>query len=156
MPRIQTKYFGPTDYQPDSAFEFPEGLPGFEAERQWVFLERPDASPLLFMQSASRHDLCFLVLPILVADPDYRLSLGPEELDALRLPAGANPEIGKDILCAAVVCAGDESRRSTTVNLLAPIVVNLPARVGMQAILAGSGYSHRRPLFPVEELVPCL
>jgi len=156
MPQIETKYFGPVDYQPDSAFEFPEGLPGFEAERRWVFLERPDASPLLFMQNVSRHDLCFLVLPVLVADPDYRLSLAQEELDALRLPAGADPEIGKDLLCAAVVCAGDETRPSPTVNLLAPIVVDLPARVGMQAILAGSGYSHRRPLFPVEELVPCL
>jgi len=156
MPRIQTKYFGPLDCQPNLVFEFPSGLPGFEAERSFVFLERPDTDPILFLQSVSRPELCFLLLPVLVADTHYRLSLAPEDLAALKLPVDSQPQIGREVLCAAVVCAADESRRGPTVNLLAPIVVNLQEQIGIQAILSESGYPHRHALFPAQELAPCL
>ena len=155
MPRIHTKYFGPADYQPDSVFQFPAGLPGFEAERFFVFLDRADTHPLLFMQSVSDPNLCFVLLPILAADPHYRLSLEGDERAALLLAPDREPEIGKDILCAAIVCAADESRPIPTVNLLAPVVLNLRQRVGMQVVQAESGYSHQHPLFPREDLTPC-
>ena len=155
MLQIQTKYFGATECQPDSVFEFPQGLPGFEGERRFVFLEQPDKDPLLFMQSLSNPALCFVLLPVLVAAPDYRIRLGQEELTCLRLPSGREPRIGTDILCAGVVCAGDEARPSPTVNLLAPIVVNLGQRVGMQVIPMESEYSHQHPLLCAEDTASC-
>ena len=156
MPWIQTKYFGPLDCPSDSLFEFPSGLPGFEVERSFVFLDRPDTDPILFLQSVAHREVCFVLLPILVADSHYRLSLTPEDLAALKLPMDSQPQIGRDVLCAAVVCAADESRRAPTVNLLAPIVVNLREHIGIQAILTESGYSHRHTLFHTEEPAPCL
>jgi flagellar assembly factor FliW len=155
MPEVQTKYFGAMACPPDSEFEFPAGLPGFEAERRFVFLERPDADPLLFLQSLSNPNLCLILLPVLVADREYRLALTAEDLAALRLPVDRQPEIGKDILCAVVVCAGDECRPVPTVNLMAPIVVNLHQRIGMQVIQTEFAYPYRQPLFPSEELVSC-
>jgi flagellar assembly factor FliW len=155
MPEIQTKYFSSTEYQPDAVFHFPAGLPGFEEEHSFVFLERPDTDPLLFMQSTSNPDLCFVLLPVLAVDPKYRLGFTPEDRAVLRLAEERDPEIGMDILCGAVVCAGDESRPTPTANLLAPIVVNLRQRIGLQMIQTQSGYSHQHPLFPREELVPC-
>jgi flagellar assembly factor FliW len=155
MSQIQTKYFGPTDCQPDSIFQFPAGLPGFETEQSFVFLDRPGTHPLIFMQSVTDPNLCFVLLPILAADPQYRLSLAADDRDLLRLTADREPEIGKDILCAAIVCAADESRPLPTVNLLAPVVLNLRERIGMQVIQSESEYSHQRPLFPREELASC-
>jgi flagellar assembly factor FliW len=146
MPRIQTKCFGELEYSPDSVFDFPNGIPGFEAEHAFVFLERPDAQPLLFMQSLIRPEVCLILLPVLAADRSYKLRLSEEDLAALQLPPARQPRIGKDVLCAVPVCAGDDERPVPTVNLLAPILVNLKQRIGIQGIQTRSGYSHRHPL----------
>jgi flagellar assembly factor FliW len=146
MNRIQTKCFGEMSYSQKAVFEFPGGLPGFEDERMFAFLSQPAAHPLMFMQSLTRASVCFILLPILVADPNYELSLTPDDLEALHLPAGRQPEIGTEVLCAAMVCAGAENRPHPTVNLLAPVVLNLRERIGIQAILTLSGYSHRHAL----------
>ena len=158
MARIQTKCFGEVEYSPDAIFEFPNGMPGFEAERTFVFLNQPATYPLMFMQSLSRPDLCFILLPILAADPHYKLRVSEEDLTALCLPTGKQPRIGKEILCAAMVCAGNAERPDPTVNLLAPILVNLKRHIGIQAIQTPSRYSYRHPLVSQdrhEELARC-
>ena len=53
MPAIQTKYFGNIEYPQDSRLHFASGLPGFEDQRWFVLLERPDMHPLSFLQSLS-------------------------------------------------------------------------------------------------------
>jgi flagellar assembly factor FliW len=158
MPRIHTKCFGQVEYSSGAVFEFPDGMPGFEAERAFVFLERPAAHPLMFMQSVSSAKVCFILLPVLAVDPRYKLRLADEDLTALGLPAGKQPRIGKDVLCAVLVCAAGEERPNPTINLLAPIVVSLKRRIGIQAIQTQSGYSYRHPLVPPdrqEELAAC-
>jgi flagellar assembly factor FliW len=55
-----------------------------------------------------------------------------------------------------VVCAGSEAG-GPSANLLAPIVLNLRDRIGMQVIQSESGYSHRYPIFAAapEEILVC-
>ena len=77
--RIQTKYFGAIECGTESVYHFASGLPGFEEERDFAFLSRPDSHPILFMQSLSNVDLCFLLLPILAVEPQYKLSLSAED-----------------------------------------------------------------------------
>jgi len=146
MMRIQTRCFGEASYSQDAVFEFPHGLPGFEDERLFVFLSQPATHPLMFMQSLAHASVCFILLPILAVDPNYRLSIPPEDLEVLRLPAGGQPRIGTDVLCAAMVSTAGDDRPHPTVNLLSPIVLNLRERIGIQTIQTLSGYSHRHPL----------
>jgi flagellar assembly factor FliW len=156
MPRIQTKFFDELECSPDAVFKFPHGIPGFEAEHVFVFLEQPATHPLMFMQSLSRPDVCFILLPVLAANRHYELCLSEEDLSALSLPTGCQPRVGKDVLCAVMACAADTQRPHPTVNLFAPIVVNLKENIGIQAIQAQ--YSPRHPLISQdrqEELVTC-
>jgi flagellar assembly factor FliW len=152
MPKLLTAYFGELDYAETSVFDFPDGLPGFEEERAFVFLRRPDAEPLIFMQSLLHPTLCFMMLPVLVACPDYDLFLAPEDLSILNLPIERQPRIGKEILCGVLVCTPLDAE--PTVNLLGPVVVSLDSRIGVQVIQPGLRYSHKHPLLQ-EELVPC-
>jgi flagellar assembly factor FliW len=108
---------------------------------------------LLFLQSVSTRNLCFILLPILVVDPHYDLDLAPDELSELQLPLDRTPVIGRDILCAATICSGDGD--APRANLMAPIVVNLQAKIGMQIIHGESGYSHRHPLLFEVAPLPC-
>jgi len=157
MPRMQTKCFDEVEYAPDATFEFSSGIPGFETEHTFVFLQRPATHPLMFMQSVSRKDVCFILLPVLAVDRHYELRLSDEDLAALHLPAASRPDMGKDILCAVMVCAAGNDRPQPTANLYGPIVVNLKERIGIQAIQ--TGYSPRHPLTSQEhpeEVKACL
>jgi flagellar assembly factor FliW len=154
MPSIRTKFFQEIDHTDSSLFHFPCGLPGFEHERDFVFLNRPDGHPLLFMQSVVTPELCFVMLPVFAVAPRYQLVLDEEALAELGFPLTGHPKIGEDILCAVIVCARG-NQEPPTVNLLAPVIVNLHNRSGLQVIQTQSGYSHRHPLVPQEELAPC-
>jgi flagellar assembly factor FliW len=88
-----------------------------------------------------------------VADPHYSLNLTSEELFELDLPAGREPLIGEDILCATLICVAQGE--VPTANLMAPVVVNLRKHIGMQVIHGDSGYSHRHPLLREEAAFSC-
>lgn len=154
MPSIRTKCFQDLEYPDSAPFHFPCGLPGFEHEREFLFLHRPESHPLIFMQSVLTPDLCFVLLPVFAADPQYQLVLDEEARTELGLPLTGEPKIGVDILCAVIVCAHGH-QEPPTANLLAPVVVNLRDRIGTQVIQTQSGYSHRHPLARQEELTPC-
>ena len=154
MPSALTAYFGELEYLESAVFQFPWGLPGFEKERKFLFVNQPHTAPLLFLQSLRESHLCFVLLPILTIDPDYQLVLDAEDLNALRLPSGRQPRIGSDVLCGAILRVGNPGE-SPTANLLAPIVVNLKEQIGAQVIQADTRYSHRHPIAPDQEMALC-
>jgi len=144
MPLVDTKYFGTLPYQEESAFDFPFGLPAFEDERRFVPIENPEHAPLIFLQSLSQPELCFLTFPVLVVDPDYRLAVCREDLDALDLPLNRPPRLGSEVLVLTLISPHDGI--SATANLMAPIVVNLKTRRALQAIRPDTVYSHQHPV----------
>jgi len=119
--------------------EFPHGIPAFEAERRFRLIDR---DPLLFLESETTPELSFLLLPVALIDPDYRLSLSPEDRAAI------DASVESNLLCLAVITAGEDS--PPTANLLAPVVVNLDCGRAVQAVRSDAAYSHKHPLLPEE------
>jgi len=147
--QFQTRHFGVIEYERQAVFEFPAGLPGFEDEREFVALEQPQTRPIVFLQSLKRPELCFITLPVQTIEPNYRLSVSAEDLRLLELAEDKQPEMGKDVVCLAIVAVAEG--QPPTANLLAPVVVNLRNRRAVQAIQSDSGYSHRHPLLAAGE-----
>jgi flagellar assembly factor FliW len=148
MPICVTKYFGPAEYNEQDLIRFPAGLPGFEKERQFLPLNLPGQEPLVFLQSLSTSQLCFVALPVLAVKPGYELDIPEQDLESIGLDPKHQPVIGKDALCLAVLTI---SETETTANLLAPLVINLKNRDAVQAVAAGMQYSHRHPISQSEE-----
>ena len=142
--RCQTRYFGTLEYQENSILVFPDGIPAFERETHFLAIRQPLNQPLVFLQSLADPNLCFATLPAQVACPGFRLRIAQEDLNALDLEARRQPVIGRDVLCLALLSL--EEMGPPTVNLLAPVVVNLRTRRGRQVIQIDSRYSHRQPL----------
>jgi len=151
MPETETSNFGTLSFAPESVFEFPNGLPGFEDRRRFLPVQNVRTAPILFLQSLEEPSLCFTTLPIWVVDPQYRLSFAETDLEVLEFPADYQPRIGNDILCLAVLSIRKDG---TTANLLAPVVVNLKNHKAVQAVSPEPGYSHQHLLFP-QEAVAC-
>ena len=144
MLSVDTKYFGILSCREEEVFEFPHGLPGFEEETRFVLIQLPENAPLVFLQSLRQPALCFLAFPILVADRVYRLAISAEDLAQLELDCCRQPELGRDVLVLALVSL--HAGFSATANLMAPIVLNLKTRRGLQAIRQDNLYSHQYPL----------
>lgn len=152
MPVLDTRYFGPIPYREEAAIVFPGGLPGFEERRRFLALSFPQREPLVFLQSVEDAALCFITLPALAVDPAYRLEMSREDLVLAGLPPGAQPRIGDDVLCLAVISLPEGG---ATANLLAPVVVNLRNLRAVQAVAPHASYSHQQPLFPAAEVRAC-
>jgi len=146
---VETKYFGTLPYTEEAVFEFPHGIPGFEEEKGFVLIEAPgreagNSAPLVFLQSMARAGLCFAAFPVLVVDRDYELAIAPEDLEQLGLDPGRRPDLGAEVTVLALVSLHDNAL--VTANLMAPIVLNLKTRRGLQAIRRDSRYSHQHPV----------
>lgn len=153
MHNIETKYFGSMPFDEAVCFEFPWGLPAFEEERCFLPLEVPANKPLLFLQSPNTSSLCFVAVPVLVADPEYKLAMSAEDLEALELTPGRQPQIGSEVLVLALLSMREGV--PATANLLAPVVINLATRRALQAIRMDARYSHEQPLAPRTEECSC-
>lgn len=144
MRSVTTKYFGTLSCVEESIFHFPQGLPGFEDENAFVVIEAPERAPFVFLQSIERASLCFLALPILTVDKNYPLAIAPEDLATLGLDPHRQPFLGAEVTVLAMICLHDNFL--PTANLMAPIVLNVKSRLGLQAIRRDAMYSHQHPI----------
>jgi flagellar assembly factor FliW len=149
--QLITEHFGAIEYWPDQVIRFPEGLPAFEEEREFLLIEQPATLPVVFLQSLRRPELAFITLPAALVEPSFRLAAAPEDLEALGLEGEAEP--GASLLCLAIVTIPENG--PPTANLMAPVAINLKARLGRQVIQTAGPYSYQHPLAPPAGEAPC-
>ena len=138
--KLQTKYFGFVDYEPDECLTFPEGLFGFEEERQFLLLPfEGSAQALLCMQSMQTPGLAFILMDPFALRPDYMPQPRAEELKALDVP-------DHEQLCYYVLCAVKQPVSDSTVNMKCPIAVNPQTLIARQLVLDTDCYGMRHSL----------
>ncbi len=138
--KLQTKYFGEVDYESAELICFPEGLPGFQEEREFLLLPFADsASQLLCLQSAHTPALAFILLDPFSLCPDYAPELQQEELKALGV------EKAEDLVFY-VLCAVHSPASESTVNLRCPLAIHPHTLQGRQIIMDPQRYAMRSPL----------
>lgn len=119
--------------------EFVAPMPGFPEQRRFVLVRLEDAGVLYSLTSIDVADLRFLVVPPAPFFPDYAVDLDNDAQLSLGMPEA------EDVLVLLVVTAGD-TLADTTVNLMAPIVVNQRNHRAVQVVLGASGLPVRAPL----------
>jgi len=124
--RVVSRRFGTLDVPVASVLHFAQGLVGFPRYRRYVVLDHRPGSPFKWMLSIDDPDLAFAVAnPCeLVADYDPPLPL------ATRLLGTAAEDLALFVL---VTIPPDPTRM--TVNLMAPVVVDLRTRQARQIVL---------------------
>jgi flagellar assembly factor FliW len=123
--RIDTTRFGTLSLNASELFLFPQGLIGMETLRHWALLPDPGNPAVAWLQSASRGDRAIGVISPRLFFPDYRVSVSRRELTCLRM----RPDTEIYVLTAI---SGHVGRLS--VNLRAPMLLNLNLRLGCQVI----------------------
>lgn len=126
-------------------YRFPFGIPAFEHVKTFRLIQDPAWAPLAVLESDSQPPLRFACAPVRLLMPDYRLELSEEEKAALQW---SGPEDG--LLLFALLTFPQAG--PPTANLLAPVVLNPGARLGVQSVQAHFPYSH---LHPLRQEPPC-
>ena len=144
--QIKSTRFGEFEVPEDLVVQFPEGLPGFEDQKQFAFLPYTvdeDNSPFAYMQSVQDPDLTLLLADPFLFFKHYSLDLNDEDAAQLGLTDS------EETAGVYGVVAVPEKIDQMTVNLVAPIVVNWKEQKGMQVILNRSPYGTKHRLFPL-------
>ena len=126
--RIMTTRFGRIDVAAGDVIRFPSGLPGLEDCREWALLADSTNDALGWLQCTTRGDVALAVVSPRRFVPEYQVRIPRSELTPLAIA---------DIRQAQVVVVVGKTDTTLTLNLKAPIVINLEARTGRQVVASG-------------------
>jgi Uncharacterized protein conserved in bacteria len=142
--KITTKYFGELEVREDKAYSFPEGIPGFENEKNFIIIENEDEnSPFQWLQSTRNPDLAFVTIDPFKVITDYEVEIPEDEVESLKIQ-----DIADVLLLAIVVVPEDFSKISA--NLLAPIIMNAKNHTAKQVTMNTNKYKVRQ--YIIDEL----
>lgn len=136
---IVTPRFGEVEFTDADVIEFPWGLPGFSGLHRFLALSLQDQPNFVWLQSVDDAQVALPAADPWQVFPDYDPKLPAYATEALELKSAED----FTILCVVVVTKGAEEM---SMNLMAPIVVNLKIRRARQVMLENSAYGVRTPI----------
>lgn len=141
---IQTRYFGEIDVKEDEILHFRNGLPGFDEVKKYILINNEEeGSPFKWLQGVEGIKPAFVIIDPFAVKKDYEIDLKDEVLKELDIK-----EAGEVVVYCIVVVPDDISKM--TMNLQAPLIINMVKRLGKQLILDTDRYGVRH--YILEEL----
>ena len=137
--QIHTTRFGVVEIEIEDILLFPHGLIAFEDCRHWVLLADAENASLGWLQSVNRGDIAVPVVSPRRFAPDYQVHVTRGQLAPLELSHFDETYV------LSVVSRSDGD---LTLNLKAPLLINLDRRLGRQ-VLTSDEQPVACPLAPV-------
>lgn len=142
--KINTKYFGEMEIKKEDIIKFPEGLPGFQEEKEFIIINSlEEDDPFQWMQSVKNSRLSFIVINPFLLVLDYDFKLSESTVEKLKI------KDEKDVAVFSIVVIPEDIKKMT-INLAGPIIINAKERLGKQIVLDDDRYSTKYYLFPQE------
>ena len=137
---INTKFLGEIEIQETEIITFEQGLPGFAEYKKFVLLGLDADLPIAMLQSVEEEAINFVVAFPYAFNKDYAFDLTEQDKEELQIADV------KDVATYAIVTL-KENFVESTLNLLAPVIINVNQKLGKQIVLNDS---ERYPLqFPI-------
>jgi len=118
--------------------EFRKPLLGFDNLNKFEILD-VEANPLFKeINSTEDENISFLSISPFAVDEDYEIDLSDSDIEDLEIE---NPE---DVILLSIITLG-ESLATSTVNMRAPIVLNINKELASQIVIQNDKYDIRTP-----------
>lgn len=141
---IQTKFLGEVEIQESEILTFEHGLPGFPDYTKYILLGLDADLPLALLQSIDAAEMGFVVAYPYAFNKEYAFDISEEDKKQLQI------HNADDVITYAIVTL-KESFPESTMNLLAPVIVNAKTKQGKQIVLQDSAnYPLRYPIGEME------
>lgn len=138
--KIATKYHGEKEIQKKEVITFPQAIPGFPEEKEFVLLPLDEEGQFIVLQSVENHQLAFVLSNPFTFFKEYDFTLEDHIVELLEL------ESEEDIQVYSILTVQNPFEK-TTANLQAPIVINNKKYIAKQVILNEPNYHTKHPLF---------
>ena len=138
--QINTIRFGQVEIDDNKIIIFKDGIPGLEEYHDFAILRFEDSYPIIWLQSIQDEAVCLPVLDTFTVMPDYAFNIDDEDVKELEL-------IGPEDLHIISVLVIPDNIEQMTMNLAAPVIINLSTGKAKQIILGGGDYNARFPIF---------
>ncbi|MED3802753.1 flagellar assembly protein FliW [Lysinibacillus xylanilyticus] len=142
--KIATKFLGEVEISEQDILTFEHGLLGLEDEKKFVILPIDADLPLAILQSVEHKEIGFVVAYPFAFKKDYSFDISEDDRDQLQI------EKEEDVLTYSIVTM-KETFQESTINLLAPLIVNMDKKCGKQIVLQDNkSYPLRFPMRTLE------
>lgn len=140
MKSIQSTQLGKLEYLEENVITFDLGIPGFDEEKQFIICQNDNESPFAYLQSIDNKDLTFILANPFIFFTDYEYKLDNNIIEELKIKRI------EDVATWGIVSISEDIRK-TSINLKAPIIINIITKKGRQHIIQETDYLTRTPLF---------
>jgi flagellar assembly factor FliW len=127
---VLTTRFGIVDVEPGDVLLFPAGMLGLDDCQHWVLLADAENAWLGWLQSTTHADVALAVVVPRRFVPEYDVRVPRSELAPLALTDADDAQV--------LVVVGKNDHNTITLNLKAPLILNLRRRLGRQVIHNGT------------------
>lgn len=138
--KLNTKYHGVKEYEEKDILSFRKGLPGFEGLKNFIIFPVEENEVFSILHSLEDDSVGLVVISPFYVMKDYEFKLDDEKISELKI------ESHEDVLVLNTVTL-NLAVEKMTVNLKAPIIININSKLGEQIILDNPNYSIRHSLF---------
>jgi flagellar assembly factor FliW len=146
MPSVESTRFGAFEVADEAVLVFPRSIVGFSESRRYALVARSPDDPFFWLHSLDEAAVAFPVTDPWAFHPDFALEIDDEDVELLDAPRA------ESLLVLAIVAVGADASEAT-INLLAPVAINLERRVAAQ-VLNRLEASARAPLFGAGAVTP--
>ena len=122
---LETSRFGPVQIEVEDILHFPHGLIGFEHEQHWVLLGDAENESLGWLQCVKQSSVALPVISPRRLASDYQVRIVRSQIEPLELAPTDQ---------AFVLNVINRRANVFTVNLQAPVIINLDRRLGRQVM----------------------
>lgn len=140
---LNTKNFGQIEIDEKKVITFDDGIPGFLDCTHYILLTNDDKEqrPIWWLQCTDNGDVALPVLNTFAILENYRPEVDDETMSLL----GEFKSHDDLIVCNVLVVP--ENLNNITINLKAPIIININTKKGMQIEVRNRDYTVRHNLY---------
>lgn len=144
--QINSSRFGEIEVTRDVVFDFVSPIIGFNDLKEYALIDYKPDSPFKWLQSVEEGDLAFPVTLCSFFNIDYQFDIPDEEAEKLEI------ENTDDVFVFNIANIPSSNPQGATINMLAPVVVNLKNKKAMQIILKNTNFEVRHKLFSEQDV----
>jgi flagellar assembly factor FliW len=137
---LSTMRFGEIEIEESKIISFPKGLPGLEDTKRFALIHHDKTYPIDWLQSVDDPRISLPVVEPFLVMPDYEFNIS--DSDAGELSASRRSDL--HVLNVVVI---PEKLEDMTVNLAAPILINVRMNLAKQIIFDRKNYQIQYPAF---------
>jgi flagellar assembly factor FliW len=136
---LDTKHFGEINYNEEDVITFREGIPGFFHVSRFILITEGEDALFSWLQCIEDTDLAFVLMDVKSVLPDYKPDISPDSLKGIE-------ENGGELICCNIVVVPEDISQMR-VNLRAPVLINMKAKLGKQVVAQNEDYSVQYYIF---------